>query len=611
MRHLLTVLTLLCLSAISVCAENEVSRISITDFGAEPNSRKATNEAFRKALEATGGKDAVIVFPKGRYDFWQDFSEEETIAMELRDLRNITLDGQGSEFVFHGRMKVLHVENCTGITLRNFSTDWDRPYITQAQFVNITPEYVDMKIDKQQYPYVIEGGKALFIGEGWSAGVNPDYLNLYNQEDSCISYRTRDCYTGNVFGGRAEELEDGLVRFYGTLQKRDIPVRVGQIISLFHGKYILTGIEIARCKDTVLEDIKLYHTLSNGVYGYLSENITLRRVSTTPRAEKGRVFSTVADASHFTCCRGHILIDGCAHAGQADDFMNVRGTYARIDVIDNNHTVGTDKRAWTVNPGDTMWLINKENMRRGQEVIVKSVDKRASKDGKEPGYTLEFTEPLPKEVGVGYFLENKTWTPSLTVRNCRFQKKNRARGMLVTTPKKVVIENNYFNTAGAAILIEGDLDFWFESGAHTDLTIRNNVFENCSSSGCETGSRWEWGEAPITISPSYRPQDSGSPVYHRNITICDNVFRCFDAPVLFARSVENLSFLRNTLELTHDYKPFLWQKSNLCLDGCRKVTVKDNRVSADFPARSIEIHHMEKSDVRMTKNKSPFQLIKK
>ncbi len=600
MRHLLTFLFVCCISSLG--AKESVRRISVADFGAEPNSRKAVNEAFRKALEATGGRDAVIVFPKGRYDFWQDFSELQTTAMELKDMHNITIDGQGSEFVFHGRMKVLHLENCTGITARNFSTDWDRPYITQAEFVNITPEYVDMRIDKRQYPYVIEDGRALFTGEGWSSPVLDNYMNLFNKEDSCISYRTRDCYTSNIFKGRAEELSEGLVRFYGTLQKRDIPVKEGQIIIFFHGTYILTGIEIARCKDTVLEDITLYHTLSNGVYGYLSENITLRRVSTTPRSEKGRVFSTVADASHFTCCRGHILIDGCAHAGQADDFMNVRGNYARIDAIDNPQAVGTDGRAWTVNVGDTMWVINKDNMRRGAEIIVKSVSHRKG------GYTLSFTTPLPKEAAVGSFLENKTWTPSLTVQNCRFQKKNRARGMLVTTPKKVIIQHNYFNTAGAAILIEGDLDHWFESGAHTDLTIRNNVFENCSSSGCETGDRWEWGEAPITISPSYRPQSETSPVYHRNITIADNTFRCFDAPVVFARSVENLRFERNTLERTDAFKPFLWQKSNLWLDGCRKVVVQDNKLAPDFPAQTIEIRHMKRSDVKVSKNNA-FKVI--
>ncbi len=608
MKLLTTIISALILFSNTASAQQELKRISIADYGIAPNSRQAANEAFRRALEATGGKNAVISFPKGRYDFWQDFSKPQTTAMELKNLENIIIEGNGSDFVFHGRMKVLHIENCTNFTARNFTTDWERPYITQGEFVRITPEYVDLRIDKQQYPYVIKDGKALFTGEGWSAGVVDSYLNIYNKEDGTIAYRTRDMHTGNIFKGMAEELEDGLVRFYGTMQKREVPVREGQIITLFHGTYILTGIEIARSRNTTLENIKLYHTLSNGVYGYMSENITLRKVSTTPRTEKGRVFSTVADASHFTCCSGHILIDSCAHAGQGDDFMNVRGTYARIDTIDNSTTVASDWRAWTVCPGDTMWIINKQDMHRGDELIVKSSVQRFAPDGRNIGYTIEFTQPLPPTATIGSFLENKTRTPSLTVRNCRFEKKNRARGMLVTTPKKVVIENNYFSTAGAAILIEGDLDHWFESGAHTDLTIRNNVFENCSSSGCETGDRWEWGEAPITISPSYRPQDELSPVYHRNITITGNIFRCFDAPVVFARAVGNLRFENNKLEATHDFEPFLWQKSNLYLDGCRRVVVRNNTISSDFPARSIELHHMKRSDIKVARNNA-FRIV--
>ena len=97
-----------------------------------------------------------------------------------------------------------------------------------------------------------------------------------------------------------------------------------------------------------------------------------------------------------------------------------------------------------------------------------------------------------------------------------------------------------------------------------------------------------------------------SPAYHRNITICDNTFECFDAPVLFARSVENLRFERNRLVPTFDYEPFLWQRSTLRLDGCRRVTVRDNRVAKDFPARTIELHHMRRSDLAVSDNRVPF-----
>lgn len=575
-------------------------RIRVTDYGAVPDSGEAANGAFARALEACGGHDAVIIFPRGRYDFHPDPDSEQTIAMALRGARNIVVDGGGSEFVFHGRMKVFHVEDCENVTLRNFSTDWDRPYISQGEFVAVTPQYVDLRIDCSQYPYVIEQGHIRFTGEGWSAGVVDSYMNIYDKATGTIAYRTRDSHTGNIFNGEAEQVASDVVRFHGSILEREVPVRPGQIITLYHGTYILTGIELCYSRNITLEDITLYHTLSNGVYGYRCENITLHRVSATPRTEKGRVFSTVADASHFTCCRGRILIDGCAHAGQGDDFMNVRGTYSRIESFKDRRTALIDGRGWTMGATDTLWVVDRETMRRGAELVVRRINKRNG------GYEVEFTDTVPAEVTEGMFLENKTWTPELVVRNCRFEKKNRARGMLVTTPRRVVIENNYFNTAGAAILIEGDLDHWFESGSHTDLTIRNNRFVNCCTSGCETGDRWEWGEAPITISPSFRPDSPDSPSYHRNITICDNTFECFDAPVLFARSVENLRFERNRLKSTFDYEPFLWQRSTLRLDGCRRVTVRGNRVAKDFPARTIELHHMRRSDLAVSDNHVPF-----
>ena len=45
--------------------------INITDFGATPNSREDCREAFARAVQACGGKDATIVFPKGEYHFYQ------------------------------------------------------------------------------------------------------------------------------------------------------------------------------------------------------------------------------------------------------------------------------------------------------------------------------------------------------------------------------------------------------------------------------------------------------------------------------------------------------------------------------------------------------------
>lgn len=51
-----------------------------------------------------------------------------------------------------------------------------------------------------------------------------------------------------------------------------------------------------------------------------------------------------------------------------------------------------------------------------------------------------------------------------------------ARSILVSTPRKVVIEGNTFSSIMSAILFEGDMSHWYESGAVRDVTVRNNRF---------------------------------------------------------------------------------------------------------------------------------------
>jgi len=74
-------------------------------------------------------------------------------------------------------------------------------------------------------------------------------------------------------------------------------------------------------------------------------------------------------------------------------------------------------------------------------------------------------------------MENLSWIPDLLFRNnqvlcCR------ARGILISTSGKVVIEQNYFKMSGSPILIAGDANYWWESGAVKDVLIQNNDSRN-------------------------------------------------------------------------------------------------------------------------------------
>lgn len=346
----------------------------------------------------------------------------------------------------------------------------------------------------------------------------------------------------------------------------------------------------------------MYHSLSNGFWGYRTENITMDNASVVVNDAKGRYFSSVADASHFSECGGTIRVLNCAHTGQADDFINVHGTSVKIIGRVNQNTVmapvegkGSGR---SVQIGDEYWFIKQPEAQRGEVGVV--ADKKLSEDGSF--YYVSFDKPVPEAIGNGDFMECKTWCAAVEIRNCKIQKRHRARGILVTTPKKVVIEDNYFSTAGTAILIEGDFDYWYESGANTDVTIRNNTFDNCLTSGNRDGSRSQWGEAVITITPSHIPSTVDMEPYHKNIRIVDNRFYVFDVPLVRAVSTRGLYFMNNQIIKTFDYRPYTWQKVSFLLDGCRDVKIRNNSWDKRYTERSVAVEHMRLSEVQTDAN---------
>ena len=585
--HIVFVIVLL--TGIIPVASPEVKQISITDLGYVPGSRRNVVPIVQEALkQCTSGDTVTLFFHKGRYDFWQDFAvaSRYTIGIPLEGLKNVVIDGDGSEFIFHGNMQIASVSRCENIVLKNFTVDWDFPFMYQGVYLNVTDDYIDLEFDKEQYRYVIENEKFFMTGEGWKAAPM-GYFNLFDRDTKEIFYKTHDGNNAQLFTSQAEEIKPGVVRFYG---KPTVKPPKGTVTNLMAGRYMTVGINITNSKDVYLKDLTIYHALSHAVVGSRSEKITMDNANVKINEKKGRVVSIIADNSHFLNCKGLIKIIHCAHTGAMDDFINVHGSFTKIDSIIENRIVITPRL--NGEQGDEVWFVNPVHCQRSEARTIQSVERLDDSNAK-----ITFTSPLPKGVVVGDYMENKTWTPDLEIRDCRILRQHRARGILVTTPKKVVIEDNYFRTAGAAILIEGDMSYWYESGANRDVTIRNNVFDNCLTSGCFAGN-CEWGEGIITITPSHRPQNENDEPYHQNIRIENNIFRTFDVPLLHARSVRGLTFKNNEIVRTYAFEPYLLQQSSIYLDGCREVVITGNKMDNAYVTRTIETSHLKKTDLK-------------
>ena len=562
--------------------------IKVDDFGAKPNTFADSTTAVAKAI-AAAKPGTSVEFSQGEYHFYRDNGTERNLFLSNSDVANprkiailvegrkgLHLQGHGTRLIFHDRIMPFAILGSEKISLDGFTIDWERPLMSQGTVVQSGPDGFTLDIDKRKYPFKIEGGHLLFTDTNWKRRVWA--FMEFDHMTRGVAYGTGDggFTDGDWSGANVTEPQPGIVRFDYKCSRYP---KVGNILVARHGVRDQAGTFIADSKDIQLSNVFYRHTSGLGVLCQYTENLSFNHVDVAPEPMTDRVFAGHDDGFHFSNCKGHIAIDNCHFEGLMDDPINIHGT--SVQVIEklsptklkcrfmHNQSVGMRFG----DSGDTLSYLDHESMiSRGKGKIV-GVKHLTAED-----FTVDVTEPVPNSLNVGDALENLTWTPSATIRNTEFGCV-RARGLLVSTPRKVLIEGCVFRSSGAAILISGDANGWFESGAVNDVTIRHNRFENCNTSG------YQFGDAVISIHPEI-PKPSTTP-FHHGITIEGNTFYAFDAPLVWALSVGNLKFIGNTVNQSKDYKPFHPDSPCINLIVCEDVQIDGNKFDPGFPRPKI------------------------
>ena len=297
----------------------------------------------------------------------------------------------------------------------------------------------------------------------------------------------------------------------------------------------------------------------------------------------------------FSNCKGQILVDSCRFSALMDDPINVHGTSVRIIEKKDAHTLlckfmhhQSIGFTWA-RVGDSIGFIENETMSTFAKGIVASFTTISPET-----FEVKFRDAVPEGLQAGNACENLSWTPDVHIQNSFFGS-NRARGILISTPGKVIIENNVFESSGSAILIAGDANQWYESGAVHDVLIRNNVFNDA----CLT-SMYQFCNAIISICPEIPKPDANKP-FHRNIRIENNVFHPFDYPVLYAKSTDGISFTGNKLIRSTRYKAFHESKYTFLFEFCKAIKIKDNTMEGDILGRNIKLVSTSMQELHLDK----------
>lgn len=528
------------LSIVCACmGDREFTVVRMSDFGLDARHTEDICSKVSVALDYCRTLDTPVklVFDKAVYPVFFDGDEalessQDRQILYMDGFKDVIVDGGGSTFLFSGLGGVALLYRCSNVELRNFTVEWERPFITQTEIRECAPDHLDLFIDPQLYPYELRDSHVVYIFPNGEYGVARDsYNNCFTPDGEILPGVADNYQLCQLLESEAEQLPGSIVRFHG---ENPLDVPAGTIMTIYNVRYRTPWASLVRSSDLRLRDIVVHHSVGCGVVATDVRDLSIDRVDYRP--SKGRVFTAVADAFHITNCSGQFSLTNCYVDGQGDDALNVHGRYFKaLSRTSHSSEVYLSHTIPLVYPGDSVWVVDRRSMSREDTLLVAGVDVLG-----DSRYRLSFASPLPEDIPMeDLFFENASRYPDVLVRGNTFGKGNRARGILLTTPGHVLVEDNVFRSAGCAILVEGDLTYWYESGGVRDMTIRNNRFERCLTS--------PWGAAVISFTPSPEPVvDAES--YHSNVRIENNLVTLAEGTsFVYDRMVGNLTVTDNEI----------------------------------------------------------------
>ncbi len=574
--------------------------IDLKDYGVEANSFKDAVPAITKALaDAAKYESAIVRFPKGRIDLWpaaaakrelyvsnatesDTLSKVRSVGILLENVNNITLEGDETLIVSHGKMIHLANLNSRNITVKNIGFDYERPTMSEFAVMELGPDFAIVKVHPDSR-YAVIDQKVVWYGEGWKS----EKLHTIRFDPKL---KTMHYFKSPVFQeAQAIDLGNNEIQFKGDFKGADLTK--DDVLTLRDPYRDCLGVLNHFSENLIFNNIGFHYMHGLGMVSQFSKNISVNKLMAKPRPETGRVIAGFADFLHFSGCYGKIVIENSVFSGAHDDPVNVHGTHLRIiEHKENKIKVRfMHHQTWNLmafDPGDTIGFVNNENLLVYEKAKVEKVTKIS-----ERVLELQLDRLVPKSLKENHAVENITKTPELVVRNNRFEHTN-TRGLLVTTRKNVLIENNIFYRTGMhAILIANDCNYWYESGPVKDVTIRNNKFIECGYNSFPN-------TYPIAIMPETLKFEKGKYV-HSNINIVNNEFTLFSPPLLFARATENINFTGNIIKGVKSDHFRVSRQPMISLEHSDKVILGANSWETEEFEKIIHLKNMKRSQIKV------------
>ena len=479
---------------VAVCiARGAVVEVGTVEGNATP--------AVRAAVERLRDGD-TLRFAKGEYHFFEEGAKEHFLAsvgsstgmkkvvMHLEGKRNVTVDGNGASFVFHGDSFPFVVERCNGVKIGNFTSRVFR--LPLVEFV------ITEKNDEEGFlcrfadgsaPYETKDGEIFFDMDEGRTDSREREISVHALRYCHIQYittpkckRNKDTLASTFYPVAAEDRGGGNVFF--RYVKDAHPKNAGKCsYPLNEPLCLLLGCGRSRsvmafvdCRDVEVSDVAVRSGVAMGIVAEMCENIKIVRYSVRP--DEGRHVSLTADAIFLVDTKGNIEIADSEVCWGLDDVMNIHGNYTILRKVEGPRAeVGIPRFNYTgyfpYRVGETVEFSRGKGP--GKQILGRATVTEFPKPGRDAERAaIVFDRDIPAE-WIGCDVANVSHVPKVWIHDNHFHDFMHNR---LSAFADVVFERNRLRNGNCAILHDDLTGYWGECGPIHDLIARDNDCED-------------------------------------------------------------------------------------------------------------------------------------
>lgn len=415
--------------------------IDAVDFGLHADGVSDDGPAIRAMLEAAAGIDAPITlrFPKDKVIAVKTGTERYVFHLHRRE--QLTIEGNGCEFVLDPYLCFIDLFDCEQITVRNLQVDYSLQATAPGTVMalNEAAYTVDVQLDWPDYATRL-GGPTKEDGE-------QAFFGMLLLDAPYEVMKVKHFY---VFG--SEDLGNGRVRIQsdaahvkGLRKSLELgETRIGLPVPGLahrHGPGALCRIDYS--EDILFQNVEVWTAPWFSFQFFRNRgDVTMQQVHVRPRPGSGKVLSSCRDAFHAKGNRGKLLFEDCILSGLGDDAFNISTHCSRIRKI-NTSTDIEIRQQFPIQyipfeVGDTLVVMDGANneivaerrILAIEETAVKTADRQSASydtqfSGNAPVVRLRLDAPI-EGLQVGQVAFNRqSSNPSNIIRGCSMDRSSR------------------------------------------------------------------------------------------------------------------------------------------------------------------------------------------